>query len=607
MPQTEELIAQLYLKIGGANASEEMMDSIISIAVDDSLLLPDMFSIHMRDPSFSWADSNNFELGKPVEISAQGENGTVKLLLGEITALEPEFSQAAGPSLVVRGYDQSHRLHRARQTKTYVQETDSDIVQKIARGCGLKAEVDSTREVHEYICQDNQTDMEFLQQRAQRIGYRMYVEDDKLYFKQAPQSEPDIPELEWGQNLLEFQARMTTAQQVTEVNVRSWDPKTKKEIIGKATTPQDTPQVGETRTGGNAAKRAFNIESQEIVTDRPVATQAEADALAQSICDEMGNAFIQAEGVCRGNPGVHAGTIVELKGVGQRFSGRYRITHAVHHYDDSGYTTHFTISGHRANTIGTLLAPKNGKGSNPVIGIVTNNQDPEEWGRVKVKFPTLPGNEESHWARLISPMAGADRGFEFIPEVNDEVVVAFEHGDFNRPFVLGSLWNGKDKPPEAISSVVNSTGKVDKRIIRSRTGHTITLDDTDGGGKVSLVDQTGKNLLEIDSAQNTVAIKTDDKAEIETKSGHKVILDDSGGKIDIIDKSGSNSVKIDSNQNSISIESAMKLTLKAATIEIEAQNQMNIKSAAQMNIQSSMTTVKGDATLTLQGGMVKIN
>jgi phage protein D len=585
------------------------MDSIVDIEVDDSLLLPDMFSIRLRDPSFNWADSNNLDLGKKVEISARSESGTGKLLEGEITALEPEFSQVGGPVLVVRGYDPSHRLHRARQTKTYVQETDSDIARKIARACGFRADVDSTREVHEYVCQDNQTDMEFLQERAERIGYRMYVEDDKLYFKEAPQSEPDVPELEWGQNLLEFQARLTTAQQVSEVSVRGWDPKNKQEIIGQATSPQDTPQVGETRSGGAAAQRAFSIQSQEIVTDRPVATQAEADALAQAICDEIGNSFIQAEGICRGNPGVHAGTIVELKGVGQRFSGRYRITHALHRYDPDGYTTRFTVSGRRANTLSMLLAQKtrNAKNSNLVIGIVTNNQDPEEWGRVKVKFPTLPGNEESHWARLVSPMAGAERGFEFIPEVNDEVVVAFEHGDFNRPFVIGSLWNGQDKPPEAPSGIVNSSGKVDKRLIRSRTGHTITLDDTDGSGKVIIVDQTGKNLIEIDSAQNTISIKADDKAEIETKSGHKVTLDDTGGKIEIVDKNGSNAVKIDSNQSAVSIESAMNLTLKAQMIKIEAQSQLDLKSTGMMNVQSTNTTVKGDAMLTLQGGLVKIN
>ncbi len=109
-----------------------------------------------------------------------------KLLTGEITAIEPEFSQAAGPTVLIRGYDQSHRLHRVKETKTYVQETDSDIAQKIARECGLKAKVDSTREVHEYVIQDNQTDMEFLQDRAQRIGYRLYVEDEPSIFAGTP-------------------------------------------------------------------------------------------------------------------------------------------------------------------------------------------------------------------------------------------------------------------------------------------------------------------------------------------------------------------------------------------------------------------------------------
>ena len=595
MPQAQELISQLYLKIGGTNASEEIMDSLISMEVDDSLLLPDMFSIHLRDPSFKWADSDNFEPGKSVAITVRGESGTTKLLTGEITALEPEFGQTAGPTLRIRGYDQSHRLHRAKQTKTYVQMTDSDIAQNIARDCGLKVKTDSTREVHEYICQDNQTDMEFLQDRAQRISYRMYVEDDTLHFRQAPETEPQVPVIEWGIDLLEFDARLTTAQQVTEVNVRGWDPKTKKEIIGRATTPQDTPQVGERRSGGEAAKRAFNIESKEIVVNRPVASQAEADALAQSICDEMGNAFIQAEGTCYGNPGVHAGAIIEIKGVGQRFSGRYRVTHAIHRYDAHGYTTDFAISGRRTNTIGELLATKSRGKHGVVIGIVTNNRDPDGLGRVKVKFPTLPGNEESHWARLVTLMAGSGRGIEFIPEVNDEVLVAFEHDDTHRPFILGSLWNGKDKPPEGSDKLVSSTGKVEKRIIRSRSGHTITLDDTDGAEKISIVDKTGKNSIDINSKSNLLEIKAGSKIEVHTQDGHKIVLDSSGIVIEAA--------------------AAKDLTLKGQNIKIEATMGLDMKANMDVKIEGNMTSVKGKMNMDLdggpmlnvKGGLVKIN
>ncbi|MFC1871827.1 VgrG-related protein [Chloroflexota bacterium] len=597
MPQAQELISQMYLKIGGANVAEEIYNSLISLEVDDSLLLPDMFSIHLRDPQFKWADSDTFSLGKAVEISVKegSSSTTTKILTGEITAIEPEFGQDAGPTVVIRGYDQSHRLHRSKKTKTYTQVTDGDIVKAVARDCGLKNKLDSTPEVHEYVCQDNQTDMEFLQERARRIGFRLYVEDGTLHFRSAPDSEPQVPVLEWGKNLRDFQARLTTAQQVTEVTVRGWDPKTKKEIIGKATTPQDTPQVGEADAGGKASKKAFNMESKEVITDRPVSTPAEADALAQSKCNEMGNAFIQAEGTCLGNPTVHAGAIVELKGIGKRFSGRYRITHALHRYDDSNYRTEFTVSGQRTNTLGSLLATGNGKKQGVVIGIVTNNDDPDGQNRVKVKFPTLLSNEESYWARLVSPMAGDGRGFEFIPEVNDEVLVAFEHDDHNHPFVLGSLWNGKDKPPQGSGNAVGSTGKVEKRTIRSRSGHNITLDDTASCGKISIVDSTEKNLVNIDSQNNALEVKAGSKVEIHTDDGHKITIDSSG----------------------IVIEAAMgkDLTLKGQKIKLEAMMDVEMTANSNVKIEGTMTTVKGKASmdidggakLTAKGGIVMIN
>ena len=96
---------------------------------------------------------------------------------------------------------------------------------------------------------------------------------------------------------------------------------------------------------------------------------------------------------------------------------------------------------------------------------------------MKVKFPWL-ANDESAWARLAVPMAGAGRGFYFIPEVNDEVLVAFEQGDINRPYVIGCVWNGRDAPPEPASKVVDASGKVNQRILKSRLGHTITIDDS---------------------------------------------------------------------------------------------------------------------------------
>jgi uncharacterized protein involved in type VI secretion and phage assembly len=226
---------------------------------------------------------------------------------------------------------------------------------------------------------------------------------------------------------------------------------------------------------------------------------------------------------------------------------------------------------------------------------VTNNRDPDGWGRVKVRFPTLPGNEESYWARLVSPMAGDGRGFEFIPEVNDEVLVAFEHDDSHRPFILGSLWNGKDKPPQGSDKVVNSAGKVEKRIIRSRSGHTITLDDSDSGGKISIVDKTEKNAIEIDSQNNAMTIKAQSKVEIQTQDGHKIILDSSG-------------IKVEAAQKDLSLK-AMNIKLEAdMNIEVKAGMNADIKGQMAATLEGGATAdVKAGAKVAIQGGIVTIN
>src|SRR5262249_22667121 len=137
-----------------------------------------------------------------------------------------------------------------------------------------------------------------------------------------------------------------------------------------------------------------------------------------------------------------------------------------------------------------------------VIGVVTNNQDPDGLGRVKVKFPWLVDNDESNWARIASPMAGSDRGFSFLPAVQDEVLVAFEHGDFRSPYILGALWNGVDKPP----GEKKSDSKNEKLLIKSRSQHLFILDDTAGKEKIQIIDKTGKNSIVIDSSSNKMTV-----------------------------------------------------------------------------------------------------
>jgi uncharacterized protein involved in type VI secretion and phage assembly len=186
-----------------------------------------------------------------------------------------------------------------------------------------------------------------------------------------------------------------------------------------------------------------------------------------------------------------------------------------------------------------------------------------------VKYPWLGDNIESDWMRIATPMAGADRGFMYLPEVNDEVLIACEHGDVHRPHIVGALWNGKDKPPKPNSDAVGSDGKVNQRIIKTRAGHIVLLDDKQGEEQVSIT----------------------------SKSGHTVILNDKSGSesISIIDKTKNNKLIIDSSKNSMTINVNGDFT-------VEAKGKVTINSVQAMSLESkAKATVKGTAGLSLDG------
>jgi uncharacterized protein involved in type VI secretion and phage assembly len=188
------------------------------------------------------------------------------------------------------------------------------------------------------------------------------------------------------------------------------------------------------------------------------------------------------------------------------------------------------------------------------IAIVTQNEDDQKLCRVKVRYPWHDKPGESYWARLSMPMAGPDRGLVLIPEVDDEVLVGFEREDLRFPYVLGALWNGKDKPPRA-----NEDGKNDKRILQSRKKHYLLFDDGSKG-----------------------------VVEIAHEKGRKVTFDDTGFAVQ--DENG-NTVKVDSGSGSMTIEAKGQLTIKAATITIEATGTFDLKASATMTIRGSLVNI----------------
>lgn len=196
--------------------------------------------------------------------------------------------------------------------------------------------------------------------------------------------------------------------------------------------------------------------------------------------------------------------------------------------------------------------------SGVVVGEVTHIDDPEDLGRVKVRFPWRDADDESYWARTMTPMAGGDRGVYFRPEVGDEVLVSFAHGDQRFPYVLGALWNTDQRPPE------ESDGANDIRMVRSRSGHEIVLDD---------------------GADGTV--------KVESSGGHTVTLDDSSGSetITIEDSSAQNRVEFNGATGTLTIEAGAKLELKATTVDITGRSQVKISSTGMLTLEGLPITL----------------
>ena len=159
-------------------------------------------------------------------------------------------------------------------------------------------------------------------------------------------------------------------------------------------------------------------------------------------------------------------------------------------------------------------------------GVVTNNRDPDGLGRVKLGLPWLAAGFETDWARVVTPMAGPAHGLYTLPEVGDEVLVGFEHGRPSAPYVLGAVWNGKDKPPES-----NADGRNDRRSFTSRSGHVIRLTDTDGAERVEILDRTGRNSVVLDTATNTVTISADADVVIRAAKGKLTLSGETGVEV----------------------------------------------------------------------------
>ncbi|MFD4941864.1 VgrG-related protein [Streptomyces sp. NPDC058239] len=552
---------------------------LVSCVVDENVGLPDTAVLTYRDPDHKLLTATGLTIGTPLKISVVTVQERVRerLFTGEVTAVELD-SDTTGSFTVVRAFSKAHRLQRGRKVVAYRNMKTADIVRKVAAGAGLACgRIEAAPITYKQLTQPNVSDWEFLQYLAGESGAHVRVDDKGLlqFVKPKPAASAPSPAtsatrhpmvLEYGRNLLALRAVLTAADGANSVEVRGWNVDTKTRLVAREQSIRsNTVSPG---MSPSLAAGAFGANARMTVTDTPYRTQAETRAVAGSVAASVSSGFGEIEAVAEGNPRLRAGEPVTLGNVGPAFAGRYTAT-AAHHVlePNGGYRTTVLVSAAPDRSLAGLTSGSNAPSRGPrmpglAIGVVTDIREGKaQRGWVRLKFPWLDDTYVTDWVRTVQ-WGGQGGGGVFSPEVNDEVLVGFEQGLLDSPYVLGGLYNGVDKPsPHDVPLVDPTSGKVNRRSLVSRSGNRLELLDAPRG-------------------PSGVRLATGDKRL-------EVTLDERRGEIalTVYARGGTRALS--------------SVTLSASGITLDA-------GVGDVNIKGSSVTVNGKTGVTIDGGLLAV-
>ena len=349
--QQEREAPQFKVYVGGTELPIETAVDILEVNFSDYVEGASTFTVTFNNwdsdrQEFKWIDESLFAEGTEIEVKLGYVDLLSSMIKGEVTAIEPEFSDREAPVLRVHGYDLLHRFRRGRKTRSFVKMTDSAIVEQVAGELNLRAQADDTAIEHEYVLQNNLTDIDFILERARRINYEVTVKDKTLHFRKGATDKEKVVALDYGMSLKTFYPRLNTIRQVSEVIVQGWNAMTKEAITGTARKGDEAATNGQ-KLGVSISEQAFSS-TKAVVVHQPIFSEGEASQMAKGKFNEMANGYITGEGLSIGNKEIRAGVIIELNGLGERFSGRYYVTSSTHTVGQAGYLTKFTVSRNAA-------------------------------------------------------------------------------------------------------------------------------------------------------------------------------------------------------------------------------------------------------------------
>ncbi|MDX2677334.1 VgrG-related protein [Streptomyces soliscabiei] len=598
----------IQVTLGGRPLPVDFAPLLVEGWVDQGLGVPAAFRLTFRDPYRQVLGKLGVKFGTPVVLApiADGKGASDPLLTGEVCGLEADYD-GTGTFTVIRGYDFGHRLMRQRRVAAYRNQSASDIARKLAAQDGVPVgKIQSTKTVYEFISQANVTDWDFLARLADENEMVMSVDAKGTFQFLKPDPASGAPPtstpgdkspfvLEAGTDILRLRAAVTAAEQVGTVEARGWDVTTKKKLT--ATAPAKTnPGISIGTTPGEAAAKFKPAKLVDAQT--PYDRQSEVKFAAEALADDVTGSFAELEVIARGTPKLRPGLPVTLADVGDPFEGKYTATSVRHVFGDGKhYEAWVTVSGRQWRSLYGLSSG----GGNAANGLnlpgttnalVTDVQDPLKQGRVKLQFPWLDDAYISDWTRVVQ-WGGKDGGSIFPLDVGDEVLVAFDRGALDHPYVIGGLYNGKDKPTPVKDVPLHDGAR------RRAARH--TLSDRDGNRVDLLSQKTGgrKQGVRVTSGDDRLVINLD-----RTKTEITV---DSKGTVSI---TGSRSVSIEAGTD-LTLSARRNLTIKSGgLLDIRGTGMVNVKSLTSVvNVDAlgALSLKAGGAATVSAGGTIQVN
>ncbi|WP_339901452.1 type VI secretion system tip protein VgrG [uncultured Cyclobacterium sp.] len=509
--------------------------------------------------------------GNEIEVLA-GYDGEVVTIFKGIIINHKIKIRSQGAILEIDCKDQVFKMAKNRKSGYFYDSKDSDLMEELITRNGLEAAVESTNYAHPEMIQYQCTDWDFLVARAQANGMVVNVENGKVQVAKPDPGQSSVRSVQFGDNIMEFDAEMDGRNQVPGVSSFGWNPTDHEMIKIEATNPAFNlnGNLSPDELSDLMGLDPVDLKNGGKIADALLQDWADSKWMFQQLAKTRGRVKIQ------GNSEPVPGQCLSLNGVGNRFSGDAYVSGIRHQIADGNWTMDvqfgmdpewFTeqFSIHTQPTSGLLAAVKGLQ-----VGIVSQLEgDPDGEDRIMVKFPVINEEEQGVWCRLSSLDAGDERGFAFRPEIGDEVIVGFINEDPNQGVVLGML---------------NSS---------SHPSHLELSDDNHQKGYVS---RSGMKVM-FDDELN--------KMEIETPAGKKIVLDEDEDAITITDDHG-NSVTM--NGEGIVMESGSNMTIKSTgDINLEGVN-INIKSQAELKAEgSAAATLSSSGTTTVKGSLIQIN